>query len=327
MPQARKNQISLNDTFYYHCVSRCVRRSFLCGTDNYSGQSYEHRRGWVEDRLLFLSSVFAINTCAYAVMSNHTHVVVYVDKVAALSWSINEVLRRYHRLHMGTLLTQKYVKGDPLSPGESVSFAETVEIYRSRLYDISWFMRDLNEYIAREANKEDGCTGRFWEGRFKSQALLDESAVLACMAYVDLNPIRAKMDKTPATSQYTSIKKRLHALKQGRCQPNSLMPFIGNHKQNMSTGIAYHLKDYCELVEITGQSICEDKTGHIDSHQNPILERLGLNSAQWLTLTTEFEKHFCYAAGAELMMNEFKRHTNHQRLRGISMARALLERA
>lgn len=327
MPQARKNQISLNDTFYYHCVSRCVRRSFLCGTDNYSGQSYEHRRGWVEDRLLFLSSVFAINTCAYAVMSNHTHVVVYVDKVAALSWSINEVLRRYHRLHMGTLLTQKYVKGDPLSPGESVSFAETVEIYRSRLYDISWFMRDLNEYIAREANKEDGCTGRFWEGRFKSQALLDESAVLACMAYVDLNPIRAKMDKTPATSQYTSIKKRLHALKQGRCQPNSLMPFIGNHKQNMSTGIAYHLKDYCELVEITGQSICEGKTGHIDSHQNPILERLGLNSAQWLTLTTEFEKHFCYAAGAELMMNEFKRHTNHQRLRGISMARALLERA
>ncbi|MFT6895927.1 MAG: REP element-mobilizing transposase RayT [Paraglaciecola sp.] len=327
MPQARKNQISLIDTLYYHCVSRCVRRSFLCGTDHYSGQSYEHRRGWVEDRLLFLSSVFAINTCAYAVMSNHTHVVVHVDKVTALSWSIDEVLRRYHRLHMGTLLTQRFVKGDPLSPGESVSVAETVEIYRSRLYDISWFMRDLNEYIAREANKEDRCTGRFWEGRFKSQALLDESAVLACMAYVDLNPIRAKVDKTPETSQHTSIKKRLQARKQGRSQPNSLMPFIGNHKQNMPSGIAYHLKDYCELVAITGRCIYEDKAGYIDSYQSPILERLGLSSAQWLTLTTEFEKHFCYAAGAELMMNEFKRHTNHQRLRGISMARALLERA
>jgi REP element-mobilizing transposase RayT len=174
--------------------------------DNYSGQSYEHRRGWVEDRLLLLSSIFAIDTCAYAVMSNHTHVVMHVDKDLALSWSVDEVLNRYHRLHNGTLLTQKHLRVELLSPGELISFADTVEVYRSRLYDISWFMRDLNEYIAREANKEDKCTGRFWEGRFKSQALLDESAVLACMAYVDLNPIRARIEKTPETSAHTSIR-------------------------------------------------------------------------------------------------------------------------
>jgi hypothetical protein len=83
MPQSRKSQISLLDTPYYHCVSRCVRRSFLCGVDSYSGQSYEHRRGWVEDRLLFLASVLAIDVCAYAVMSNHVHVVVHVDKPKA----------------------------------------------------------------------------------------------------------------------------------------------------------------------------------------------------------------------------------------------------
>jgi REP element-mobilizing transposase RayT len=327
MPQARKNQISLIDTPYYHCVSRCVRRSFLCGTDNYSGQSFEHRRGWVEERLLFLASVFAIDVAAYAVMSNHTHVVVHVDKNAALAWSVDEVLRRYHRLHNGTLLTQKYAKGDRLSPGESISFAETVEIYRNRLYDISWFMRDLNEYIAREANKEDGCTGRFWEGRFKSQALLDESAILACMVYVDLNPIRAKMDKTPETAKHTSIKKRIRALKQGKPQPRTLMPFIGNHRLNMPKGIAFHLQDYCELVDMTGRCIREGKAGHIDNSQSPILERLGLDSDQWLTLTTEFEKHFCYAAGAELLMKEFKTHTNHKRLRGMGTARALLSRA
>jgi REP element-mobilizing transposase RayT len=327
MPQARKNQISLIDTPYYHCVSRCVRRSFLCGTDKYSGQSFEHRRGWVEARLLFLASVFAIDVAAYAVMSNHTHVVVHVDKDAALVWSVDEVLKRYHKLHAGTLLTQKFVRGETLSPGESISFAETVEVFRRRLYDISWFMRDLNEYIAREANKEDGCTGRFWEGRFKSQALLDESAVLACMAYVDLNPIRAKMAKTPETSKHTSIRKRIRALKQSKPQPTSLMPFVGNHRQNMPKGIAYHLKDYCELVDTTGRCIREDKAGHIDSKQSPILERLGLSSEQWLTLTTEFEKHFCYAAGAELMMNEFKTHTNHKRLRGMGTARTLLSRA
>ena len=327
MPQPRKSQISLIDTPFYHCVSRCVRRSFLCGKDKYSGQSYEHRRGWVEDRLLFLSTVFAIDICAYAVMSNHTHVVLHVDKTLADGWDADEVLRRYHQLHKGTLLTQKYLKGETLISGELITFDETVEQYRQRLYDISWFMRNLNEYIAREANKDDGCTGRFWEGRFKSQALLDESAVLACMAYVDLNPVRANMETTPETSKHTSIKKRTQVVKNTQQQPKTLMPFVGNPRQNMPKGIAYQLKDYCELVDITGRCIREDKAGYIENHQSPILERLGLDSQQWLTLTTEFEKHFCYAAGAELMMNTFKRHTEHQRLRGLGKAKVLLKRA
>jgi REP element-mobilizing transposase RayT len=327
MPRSRLSQISLIDTPFYHCVSRCVRRSFLCGVDSYSGQSYEHRRAWVEDRLLFLSGVFAIDVCAYAVMSNHTHVVMHVDKDSALSWSVEKVLDHYHKLHKGTLLTQKYLRGEELSPGENISFAETVEIYRARLYDISWFMRDLNEYIARQANKEDDCTGRFWEGRFKSQALLDESAVLACMAYVDLNPIRAKIEKTLETSAHTSIKKRIEAVKNQQHQPKNLMPFVGNPRQYMPKGIAYQLKDYCELVDTTGRSIREDKAGYIDSKHSPILKRLGLAAEQWLTLTTEFEKQFCYAAGAEQMMQTFKTHTNHKRLRGMGTARALLRRA
>jgi REP element-mobilizing transposase RayT len=327
MPQSRKSQISLIDTPYYHCVSRCVRRSFLCGMDKYSGQSYDHRRGWVEDRLLFLSTVFAIDICAYAVMSNHTHVVVHVDKTLAEGWDTDEVLTHYHTLHKGTLLTQKYLKGDKLSPGELISVDETIECYRKRLFDISWFMRNLNEYIAREANKEEGCTGRFWEGRFKSQALLDESAVLACMAYVDLNPIRAKMEKTPETSKHTSIKKRIQAVNKKQRQPKYLLPFVGDPRQDMPKGIAYSLTDYCELIEITGRCIREDKVGSIDTRYSPILERLGLDSQQWLTLTTAFEKHFYYAVGAEMTMNTFKRHTQHQRMRGMGKAKVLLKQA
>lgn len=322
MPQPRSSQISLSDTPYYHCVSRCVRRSFLCGIDKYSGQSYEHRRGWVEQRLLFLSSIFSIDICAYAVMSNHVHVVLHVDVKQTQMWSNNEVVKRWHRLHKGTLLTQKFVRGDMLNQGEQLSLDDTITEYRKRLHDISWLMRNLNEYIAREANKEDECTGRFWEGRFKSQALLDEPALLACMAYVDLNPIRAKIADTPETSEHTSIQLRLNSLK--KLSTHSLMPFVGNPRQDMPKGIAFSLKDYGELVDITGRVIRHDKAGNIDPQHQPILQRLGLSDEQWLTLTTEFEKHFCYAAGSEMMMNQFKQSTGHQRIRGMGKAKTLL---
>jgi hypothetical protein len=95
----------------------------------------------------------------------------------------------------------------------------------------------------------------------------------------------------------------------------------------MSKGIAYSLIDYCELVDVTGRCIRDDKRGYIGHHHNAILERLGLNSEQWLTLTTEFEKHFSTAVGSEHMLQQFKQHTDHQRIRGMAKARALLQSA
>jgi hypothetical protein len=242
------------------------------------------------------------------------------------SWSMTEVIKRWHQMYQGTLLSQKYQRGDKLSKSECISLDETVTIYRQRLYDISWLMRNLNEYIAREANKEDKCTGRFWEGRFKSQALLDENAVLACMAYVDLNPIRAKIETTPETSKHTSIMRRINSLIKGE-QPRKLIRFVGNHREDMPKGIAYNLIDYCELVDCTGRCIRDDKAGYIEHCHNPILERIGLNVEQWLTLTTEFEQHFNTAVGSEHMLQQFKQHTDHQRIRGMAKARALLQSA
>ncbi len=69
MTQSRGALISLVDTPYYHCISRCVRRAFLCGNDKYTGQSFEHRRQWMVDRVRYLSEVFSIEICAYAIMT------------------------------------------------------------------------------------------------------------------------------------------------------------------------------------------------------------------------------------------------------------------
>jgi hypothetical protein len=152
-----------------------------------------------------------------------------------------------------------------------------------------------------------------WEGRFNLKpdftTRRDDAAVLSCMAYVDLNPIRAKMAKTPKTSEHTSIQKRTGAIQQHKRQPYNLLPFVGNPRQNMPQGIAFSLQDYCELVDTTGRIIRTNKAGAIDSAQNPILSRLGLSEERWITLTTEFEQHFCYAVGAEQMMQAFKTHT------------------
>jgi len=98
MPTPRNRLISQDNTPYYHCVSRCVRRAFLCGEAQLTGISYEHRRQWVEQHLQQLAAVFAIDhLCAYAVMHNHYHVVLRVDRDQANAWSEDEVVARWQR--------------------------------------------------------------------------------------------------------------------------------------------------------------------------------------------------------------------------------------
>jgi REP element-mobilizing transposase RayT len=212
MTMPRYSQVSLDDTPWYHVVCRCVRRAFLCGHDSSTGQSFEHRRSWIEERIGQLSSVFAIDVAAYTVMSNHYHIVVRIDDKRAQQWSDYEVLKRWTKIFAGPLFVQRYLDKDQrqnLSDAQLSQVDKYIELYRQRLSDLSWYMRVLNETIARKANAEDNCTGRFWEGRFKSQALLDEQAVLMAMSYVDLNPVRACIADTPEESPHTSIAKRL----------------------------------------------------------------------------------------------------------------------
>ncbi len=264
MPKARYRQVSVDNTPYYHCISRCVRRAFLCGSDPISGYDFEHRRQWIVDRIKLLCSVFAVDLCAYAIMSNHYHIVVRINSEQVAEWSDEEVAKRWMKIFRGPLLMHQYLGNADLTRTEYQWVEELFATWRERLCDLSWFMRCINEPIARMANREDHCSGRFWEGRFKSQALLDERALLACMAYVDLNPIRAAMAKTPEQSDYTSIQERINQPDNG-----SLMAF--DHKAD--TAIPYDLKDYLELVDWGGREIKNNKRGYIPVHgQNRIFQ-------------------------------------------------------
>lgn len=305
MTRPRREQVSVQDTPYYHVVSRCVRRSFLCGTDYTTGKDYEHRRQWIEDRIRILSSLFSIDICAYAVMSNHHHIVLKLCPEQAVTWSDSEVVERWQSLFKGPLLIQKWRMGDTLSNAQLDAVSDIIKVYRQRLASLSWFMKCLNEPIARQANLEDRCTGHFWESRFKSQALLSEEALLSCMAYVDLNPIRACMADTPEESEHTSIKERitpnfdldaaLESQKQQLCLQSfqstvkPLTTFEGAVRNEVQHGILFSLKDYLTLVDMTGRVIREGKRGAISMRQPPILERLEIANESWLESATQFE--------------------------------------
>jgi hypothetical protein len=208
MTYPRSHLIDSQDQGVYHVHSRCVRRAWLCGVEKETGRNFSHRREWIEQRILQLGNIFAIDVFSYAVMSNHYHVVLRIDPQQIHAWTDVEIAERWLSLCPGRLSGKVGDDQHLIRKAALLENSTRLEELRSRLGSLSWFMRFINEPLARLANKEDACTGRFWEGRFKSQRLLDETAILACMVYVDLNPVRAGTSSDVAASEFTSIKYR-----------------------------------------------------------------------------------------------------------------------
>jgi len=216
---------------------------------------------------------------------------------------------RWTQLFTGHTLVDRLRTGQAQTEAEQQAAHTLIDTWRERLGDLSWFMRCLNETIARKANEEDGCKGRFWEGRFKSQALLDEAAVLTCMSYVDLNPIRAGMATTPEDSEFTSIYERIQAVMTADppsdATPEGLLPFAGYERQNRPTGIPFRLMDYLELVDWTGRAIRDDKRGAIPQQLMPILGRLGMDPKVWVKQVSHFGRRNRTAIGTRAQLQSY----------------------
>jgi REP element-mobilizing transposase RayT len=206
-----------------HCVQRCVRRAYLSGVDSVTGTDYSYRKEWIRQRIEKLASVFGIDVLAYAILSNHLHVVLRSRPDVVSAWSDRQVALRWLQIFPGKRIEEQLGNPTTADVESLANDPERMAVIRLRLSDVSWFMKALSEPIARFANKQEKCTGCFWEGRFKAQRLLDEAALLACCMYVDLNPVRAAMAESPETSTFTSAYDRIKAA-QGKTIESAAAP-------------------------------------------------------------------------------------------------------
>ena len=337
MTRARSQQIALTETPYYHCVSRCVRRAYLCGDDPVSGKNFDHRKQWLVVRIKELAANFAIDVCAYAVMSNHYHLVLHVNQEQLVQWSEEEVIRHWTAVFPNNGKLVETLHLNRKSKAAQKMLKARVKEWRTRLGDISWFMRCLNESLARRANREDECTGRFWEGRFKSQALLDEKALVTCMAYVDLNPIRAGTSGSLEESDFTSIQERLVAqAKKEETQSYGdrrlLMRMAASHLlEKQSAGRQSDLFAINEMPGCTGDKVGITQHSYVEALKSTVraiavlpfdkqkalsslrdrpgaLAEIRIGPDSWLDAIQNFNRYYAQAAGSEASLISFHQH-------------------
>ena len=212
MTIARAQIVDPSVTRWYHCVTRCVRRAFLLGEEGVRPQR--------------LDRTAARGTCGN-LRGGRRRVCdpgqPSAPAGAARSGCRQRLVGRGGRAALGTPLSASRQDRDSRSPVSDewvqarLKDAGWVATARQRLQSLSWFMKCLKEPLSRLANRQEQTRGAFFEGRFKSVAILDEESLLATCAYIDLNPVAAGIAEVPEASAHTSIKQRVeHVQEQGR---------------------------------------------------------------------------------------------------------------
>ncbi|MCA9329574.1 transposase [Candidatus Saccharibacteria bacterium] len=319
MTTKRSDVVIPGEEHVYHCTSRCVRRAFLCGYDCLTKKNFDYRKQWIRERLEYLTTIFTIEVIAFAIMCNHSHEMLRTRPDLLKSLTDEEVAIRWLTLY------PKGVNPDGTPNKDSIlaltKSKKMIKKLRKRLDCISWFMKSINEYIARLCNAEDEVTGRFWEGRFQCERLEGEGALLACAVYVDLNPVRAGMAETPEESLYTSVWERIsHYKSKEPLEDVSWLTPIQDTESRKGF-LSMELGDYLRIVDYTGKERRKDKRGAIPSDIAPILTRLELNVDEWFSVTEDLDTIFGRIVGNAQALAQAAKKVNKRWFHGVSAAR------
>lgn len=325
--KARSETVRLGEVAVYHCWNRCVRRAFLCGRDDVSGANWDHRRDWLVAMQETLAGLFGIEVAFRAEMGNHLHLILRTRPDIVEDWTNEDVVRRW----LTICRLAKSRSGTAEAPNDSQiqmqsADSDRIEEIRQNLSDPSWFMGTLCEYIARRANREDKCSGAFWEDRFSCRELADEASILVCGIYVDLNPIRSGEAELPENATHTSAADRiadrqqagvaqrgsnhgsqsLHSRSGWMCKLtlNEREPVDSPSQRTSRSGrrvsdkglLPLSLDDYLRLLDVSGRMIRSGKAS-IPPYASAILDRLGVVSQHWMEMITDFESMFGSVVG------------------------------
>lgn len=335
MPRlARAEVFAPDEVAVVHVMNRVVRRCFLLGTDSVTGKNFDHRKIWIEELLEKQAAAFGIDLLGFAILSNHFHLILRSRPDVVATWSDTEVARRWLLL----CPVRKDDNGNAEEPNEMElnsirNDRHKLATIRLRLSDIAWWMRLLCQHIAVRANNEDGEVGKFWQSRFRAVRLLDEAAILACAAYVDLNPIRAGIAKSLEASDHTSIQRRIESAgaKPRRQSPSpkaaaksasptpqpmtrrdSLLAPLALNERSGPIGpvpsrtpgrcsdkgfLPLTLDQYVEVLNWTARQLPRLKRGWSVQEAPPAFAACPLPPTVWCHLVREFGKLFCQVAG------------------------------
>lgn len=309
MTMPRSKIVDPEVTPWYHCISRCVRGALLLQA------ALGDRKEWIQNRLEELAGIFSIDVGGFGILDSHLHLLLRLNEQLAKSWSAEEVLRRWAKLYPPRGKDRKPLESIDSWIEEMSSDEHFVETRRKRLVNLGWFMKELKEPLARIANQEDGCKGAFWAPRYKSIAILDEQALLATAAYIDLNPLAAGIVKLPEQSRHTSLRTRLDNCRRRGCfqqllrlkdalvVPAELSQHLeadlwlcpvddtrdkGSQRAGFLSG--FSLVHYLRLIDASSRLVREGKA-RVDAHAKPLFDRLGISLLQWsATLKQMFER-------------------------------------
>ena len=329
---ARAEVFSPDEVAVVHVMNRVVRRCFLLGTDAVTGKNFDHRKVWIEELLERQAAAFGIDLLGFAILSNHFHLILRSRPDVVKTWSDTEVARRWLLL----CPVRKDDEGNAEEPNEVElngirNDRQKLATIRLRLSDVAWWMRLLCQHIAVRANREDKEVGKFWQSRFRAVRLLDETAILACAAYVDLNPIRAGIAKSLETSDHTSIQRRIESTKSKKNAPSQkaavkkassgpeppptrdsiLAPLPLNERSgpigpvpSRTPGrcsdkgfIPLTLDQYVEVLNWTARQLPRLKRGWSIQDAPLAFTACPLTPTVWCQLVREFGKLFCQVAG------------------------------
>lgn len=326
----------------YHCWNRCVRRAFLCGRDPHTRKDYSHRRGWIMGREEQLAGLFAIDLEFRAELSNHLHLVLRTMPRVARRWTAEEVVRRWlTATRLAKCLTDEVPDPPADRVAELAKDKQLVARLRRRLSRISWFMGILCENVARRANQEDGCKGRFFESRFSCRQCTDVNEILLHGIYVDLNVYRAGEVDDPLGSPHTSIYQRLQAHVQRKRAGNRPDGWVGELTlrperkgddalaDGSRTGrrasdlglLPITLSGYVQLLRWTAGQLRSGQRDTLPADLMTVLDHFQVQPDHWLDTVAGYESTFGHAVGRAGTLSAVAKRMELQHLHGIAGCR------